>query len=129
MKAWFLPAIVGLTLGISTVAMAQEAKPVTPAPVTAAATPATPEELAAGKAIIDAAIKAHGGDAFLKVKSFKISGKGDFALPPEAGDIAFPLDSVQLTVSDTKARRTPRPDLAILSSSRRETSSPAGSSL
>jgi len=50
-----------------------------------------------GKVRLEAAILAHGGEAFLKLKSFVLKGKGDVT-PPGAGS-SLPLDTVTLSVA------------------------------
>ncbi len=65
---------------------------------------ASPEAANAGKAVLDAAIKAHGGDAFLNVKSLKATGKGELSPPGQAG-FKIPLDAITFTaVSPDKSR-------------------------
>jgi hypothetical protein len=59
-----------------------------------AAAPAT--STADGKALLDATIKAHGGDAFLKMKGLKVVGKGTFSLPESQGGFKVPIDTVTL---------------------------------
>lgn len=67
-------------------------------------TPATAEEIAAGRARLDAAIKAHGGEAFLNVTSLKITGKGELS-PPGGGGTKIPLSQIILTtVAPDKSR-------------------------
>ena len=62
-----------------------------------AAMAATPEEIAAGKALLDAAIMAHGGETFLGIKSLQATGAGE--LTPPGSDTALPIDSLTLTTS------------------------------
>ncbi len=64
----------------------------------AAPVPGTAEDAKAGKALLDAAIKAHGGDAFLAVKSFKATGKGELTPPGDSG-LKIPIDSLVLTTA------------------------------
>lgn len=65
---------------------------VAPAPAASA------EDAQAGRALLDAAIKAHGGDAFLAVKSFKATGKGELTPPGDSG-LKVPIDSLVLTTA------------------------------
>jgi zinc protease len=68
---------------------------------------ATPEELAAGKARLAAVIKAHGGDAFLNVKTIHVKGKGTLTPPGgQGGGLKLNVDSLNLTLN--------RPDKARL---------------
>ncbi len=76
-------------------------------PVTAAASaPATPEELAAGRALVQATLKAHGGDAFLNIKTLIARGKGELTPPGQAaGGFKLPAESATLTsVAPDKTR-------------------------
>jgi predicted Zn-dependent peptidase len=66
---------------------------------------ATPEELAAGKARLADIIKAHGGDAFLNIKTLQAKGKGTLTPPGQAGVQKIGVDSLSLTiVSPDKGR-------------------------
>jgi zinc protease len=58
---------------------------------------ATAEELAAGKARMEAVIKAHGGDAFLNLKTLRAKGKG--AVTPPGGQLAAKLNVEMLTLA------------------------------
>lgn len=67
---------------------------------------ATPEELATGRALLAEIVKAHGGDAFLNLKSLVAKGKGELT-PPGSGAAGFklPAESATLTtVAPDKAR-------------------------
>lgn len=77
----------------------------TPPPVAAAA-PATPEELAAGRALVEATLKAHGGDAFLNLKTLVARGKGELTPPGQAaGGFKLPAESATLSsVAPDKTR-------------------------
>jgi zinc protease len=68
---------------------AAAAAPKAPAP--------TPEQSAAGRALLDAAIAAHGGEAFLNLKSLKATGSGE--LTPPGSPSAVPVDSLTLVTS------------------------------
>lgn len=70
------------------------------APTAAATTntPPTAEEAAAGKALLDSVIKAHGGDAFLAVKSIKATGAGELTPPGDSG-LKVPVDALTLTTA------------------------------
>ncbi len=57
----------------------------------------TSAEIEAGKALIAATIKAHGGDAFLNLKEYELKGKGE--LSPPGQDIKLPVDTATLTFS------------------------------
>ena len=57
--------------------------------------PPTPAAQEAGKSLLAAAVKAHGGDAFLNLKSMTLRGKGEISVPG-AADTKFPLESVAL---------------------------------
>jgi hypothetical protein len=46
-----------------------------------------------------AIIAAHGGDAFLRLQSLKISGKGEFTTPPQTGGLTVPLPSFTLCIA------------------------------
>jgi len=54
------------------------------------------EARSAGAKLFAATIQAHGGDAFLNVKTLKIIGTGEFSTPPQAGGLTIPLDSFTL---------------------------------
>ena len=66
------------------------AVPPTPAP--------TADEAAAGQALLQAAVKAHGGDAFLAVKSLKTNGKGELTPPGDSG-LKIPIDALGLVTA------------------------------
>ena len=70
------------------------------------AAPATPEELAAGRALLEATLKAHGGDAFLNIKTLVARGKGELTPPGQAaGGFKLPAESAVLTsVAPDKTR-------------------------
>jgi zinc protease len=57
---------------------------------------ASAEDAAKGKALLDATIKAHGGDAFLALKSLTFSGKGELTAPQAQGGAKIPIDSLTL---------------------------------
>lgn len=59
--------------------------------------PPTAAELSEGKALLDAAVAAHGGETFLAIKSLKATGAGELA-PPGMG-ISLPVDSLTLTTA------------------------------
>lgn len=63
-------------------------------PETPIAKPTT-AELEAGKALLAATVKAHGGDAFLNLKQFELRGKGEVAMPGQ--DLKIPVDKAVLT--------------------------------
>jgi zinc protease len=69
--------------------------PTLTAPAQAAAPPAAAGDVAAGKELLAQAVKAHGGDAFLKLKSLTFKGKG--VLTQAGSDI--PLDAVTFQTS------------------------------
>jgi hypothetical protein len=71
------------------------AKPVVPE------TPATPEELAEGQSRIDALLLAHGGEAFLNLKTFVLKGKGAV----NQGGALIPFDAVTLSVASPDRMR------------------------
>jgi zinc protease len=54
------------------------------------------EDAAKGKALLGAAIKAHGGDAFLALKSLTFTGKGELTAPQAQGGAKIPIDTVTL---------------------------------
>ncbi len=54
---------------------------------------------AAGAKLLADTIAAHGGDAFVNVKTLKITGTGEFSTPPQAGGLTIPLDSFTLTTA------------------------------
>ncbi len=66
----------------------------TPAP---AQPVATAQETAEGKARLQAAVRAHGGDAFLNVKQLVMKGKGEVS-PPQL-DAPLPIETMTLTLS------------------------------
>lgn len=112
MRFSFLSVVFSLCLMAGVPAFAQEAPPVI-APVAAEkaevkeAVKAAPsaEAVAQGKALLAATVKAHGGEAFLAVKSLKATGKGTARAPEEAGGMEIPLDSLTLyLVAPDKAR-------------------------
>jgi predicted Zn-dependent peptidase len=71
---------------------------------------ATPEELAAGQSRLAAVIKAHGGDAFLNIKTLEITGKGTLT-PPGVGQ-KMNVESLNLTIaSPNKGRLALKTDL------------------
>ncbi len=75
-------------------------KPTAPETVKEAIIPApSPEAIAQGKAMLAATIKAHGGDAFLGVKTLKAVGRGVATGPEEAGELEIPLDSLAIYIS------------------------------
>ena len=55
----------------------------------------TAADLDAGKALLAATIKAHGGDAFLNLKQWELRGKGE--LSPPGQEIKLPVDKAILT--------------------------------
>jgi len=55
----------------------------------------TTAEVEAGRALLAATIKAHGGDAFLNLKQFELRGKGE--LSPTAQDLKLPVEKAVLT--------------------------------
>lgn len=58
-----------------------------------------------GKARLDATIKAHGGDAFLKVKSIVLKGKGELSDPTGQFPGSLPVETLTITlVSPDKVR-------------------------
>jgi zinc protease len=67
------------------------AKPTTPTVA------ATPEAAKAGKALLDATVKAHGGESFLKIKAFSLKGTGRLTTPPEQGGIEISIESATVT--------------------------------
>jgi zinc protease len=54
------------------------------------------EDTAKGKALLDATVKAHGGDAFLALKSLTFTGKGELTTPQTQGGTKIPIDSLTL---------------------------------
>ena len=87
-----------LTAGAAARAQQEQSAPPAAAPPAAPAAPAspTPEEAAEGKALLESAIKAHGGEAFLKMKSLRVTGKGELTAPENQGGFKLPLDTVTL---------------------------------
>lgn len=75
----------------------QADKSAAPAPVVA-----TPEQAAEGKARLLAAVKAHGGDAFLNVKQLVLKGSGQVS----QGGLDIPVEAVTLTVAEPDRNRT-----------------------
>lgn len=75
----------------------QAATSAAPAPVAA-----TPEQAAEGKARLLAAVKAHGGDAFLNVKQLVLKGSGQVS----QGGLDIPVEAVTLTVAEPDRNRT-----------------------
>lgn len=66
---------------------------------------ATPAEVAEGKARLARTIKAHGGDAFLNVKTIVLKGKGELTDPTGQFQGALPIETLTLTlVSPDKVR-------------------------
>ena len=66
---------------------------------------ATPAEAAQGRAQLAATIKAHGGDAFLNVKSIVLKGKGELSDPTGQFPGALPIETLTITlVSPDKVR-------------------------
>lgn len=57
------------------------------------------EARTAGAKLLADTIAAHGGDAFVNVKTLKITGTGEFSTPPQAGGLTIPLDSFTLTTA------------------------------
>ncbi|MBC7806597.1 MAG: insulinase family protein [Akkermansiaceae bacterium] len=57
------------------------------------------EARTAGAKLLADTITAHGGDAFVNIKTLKISGTGEFSTPPQAGGLTIPLDSFTLTTA------------------------------
>ncbi|MCW3098867.1 MAG: putative Zn-dependent peptidase [Chthonomonadaceae bacterium] len=55
----------------------------------------TAADLDAGKALLAATIKAHGGDAFLNLKQWELRGKGEISPPGQ--DLKLPVDKAVLT--------------------------------
>ena len=55
----------------------------------------TGADIEAGKALLAATIKAHGGDAFLNLKQFEMRGKGE--LSPPGQELKLPVDKAVLT--------------------------------
>lgn len=53
----------------------------------------TPEARSAGATLFAATIAAHGGDAFLNVRTLKLTGRGQFTTPPQTGGLTVPLAS------------------------------------
>jgi len=81
-------------------AFAQE--PVAAEPVKPAVAPAKPAVAAPavpaqdGASLFAATLQAHGGEAFLKMKSLRVSGSGVFSGAQQAGGFPVPIDSVTL---------------------------------
>lgn len=63
----------------------------------------TTAELEAGKALLEATIKAHGGDAFLNLKQFELRGKGE--LSPPGQELKLPVDKAVLTFAPPSRSR------------------------
>ena len=59
---------------------------------------ATGEE-AAGRALLAATIKAHGGDAFLNLKSIVLKGKGELTEPTGQIPLPLPIETMTLTIA------------------------------
>ncbi len=59
---------------------------------------ATTEEMAAGRAMLAATVKAHGGDAFLNLKSMVLKGKGELTDPTGQLPGAIPIETLTLTI-------------------------------
>ena len=63
------------------------------------------EARSAGAKLLAETIQAHGGDAFVKIKTLKIKGTGEFSTPPQAGGLTIPLDSFTLiTGTENRSR-------------------------
>lgn len=60
---------------------------------------ATAEEMAAGKAMLAATVKAHGGEAFLNLKSMVLKGKGELTDPTGQFPGAIPIETLTLTIA------------------------------
>jgi predicted Zn-dependent peptidase len=66
---------------------------------------ATPADMAEGKTRLAATIKAHGGDAFLNVKSIVLKGKGELSDPTGQFPGVLPIETLTITlVSPDKVR-------------------------
>jgi hypothetical protein len=94
-------AAVGAALALSFAALAfaapataQETAPPPPPPPPAGE--AATEE---GRALLERAVKAHGGEALLKLKTLKAVGKGELTTPEAQGGLKVPLDVVTLTAA------------------------------
>jgi zinc protease len=68
-------------------------------PDTTAAFGENDEARAAGAKLLADTIAAHGGDAFVNIKTLSLSGTGEFSTPPQAGGLTIPLDSFTLTTT------------------------------
>ncbi len=60
---------------------------------------ATPAELAEGKARLAATIKAHGGDAFVNLKTLTFKGKGELTDPTGQLPGPIPIESLTITIA------------------------------
>lgn len=65
---------------------------------TGSGTKATPAELLEGRARLESTIKAHGGDAFVNVRSIVLKGKGEVTDPTGQFPIALPVESLTITL-------------------------------
>ena len=56
------------------------------------------EEMAAGRTMLAATVKAHGGDAFLNLKNMVLKGKGELTDPTGQLPGAIPIETLTLTI-------------------------------
>jgi hypothetical protein len=52
-----------------------------------------------GRRLFAETIAAHGGDAFLNLRTLKITGKGEFTTPPQTGGLTVPLPAFTLYIA------------------------------